>query len=103
MRHPGEMAQINSIWGNIYATPPGDYNSFKSHSLYIKNIEGDVSQGVGFGLEIVAIEGGFPDGGKKLQTATAAEPGPCLLENASDRWIGGPLVHIQKSLPLTDW
>jgi hypothetical protein len=46
LRHPREAAQMPFSRGNIYATPPGDYNSFKSHSLYIKNIEGDVSQGV---------------------------------------------------------
>jgi len=44
LTYPRRVAQMPFIWGNIVATPPGHYNSFKSHSLYIKNIEKSVSQ-----------------------------------------------------------
>lgn len=44
--HPRRVAQMPFIWGNIVATPPGHYNSNSGYSLYIKNIEGRVCQGV---------------------------------------------------------
>jgi hypothetical protein len=98
LRHPQEVAQMPFIWGNIYATPPGDYNSFKSHSLYIKNIEGDVSQGVVSTAEKqqaplllnMAKEShpcALPLG------AGQANPDLCFFQNAGRRWVLSPQMR----------
>lgn len=82
LRHPQEVAQMPFSRGIIYATPPGDCNSFKSHSLYIKNIEGGVSQ------RIVSADEKQPKGSHPctLPMLPGRDPGP--LDNESVAHMG---------------